>query len=132
MSDENPSVILPASDKTEKITVRTEQFHIGPIPSAQQLEEYERVLPGSAERIMQRSEKEQEARHQNVTTLLSTMRLGTWLSFILPVLGLLGTIILALNGIVWPSVIPFSASIIPSILSFLGHKKNELPLELPN
>lgn len=37
----------------------------GPIPSAYEIESYERVLPGSADRILSMAEKNQQRRHES-------------------------------------------------------------------
>lgn len=40
-----------------------QEFHQGPLPTPRLLNGYEEVLPGSAERIVQMAEREQEHRH---------------------------------------------------------------------
>jgi len=41
----------------------TTQQHAGPLPAPEDLREYDRIVPGLAERIISRSEKEQAHRH---------------------------------------------------------------------
>jgi uncharacterized membrane protein len=49
----------------------------GPLPPANQFVEYERALPGAADRILALAEKEAEHRHQNEDALVSkSMFLG--------------------------------------------------------
>lgn len=40
------------------------QIHAGPIPAPDEIGEYERILPGSADRLIRMAEKEQGHRHQ--------------------------------------------------------------------
>jgi uncharacterized membrane protein len=40
------------------------EIHTGPIPAPGEIGEYERILPGSADRIIKMAEKEQDHRHQ--------------------------------------------------------------------
>ena len=78
MSDSSPATIPPDKEEISKVVYHREQHvRIAPIPSARELAEYEEVLPGLAERIIQMSEKEQAARHKNISIFLGTMRLGT-------------------------------------------------------
>ena len=78
MSDSSPATIPPDKEEIPKVVYHREQHvRVAPIPSARELAEYEEVLPGLAERIIQMSEKEQAARHKNISIFLGTMRLGT-------------------------------------------------------
>lgn len=44
--------------------VSVSERHSGPLPSPRQLQEYEDIVPGGAERIFQMAEREQSHRHQ--------------------------------------------------------------------
>jgi uncharacterized membrane protein len=44
--------------------------HSGPIPSADELEHLERVIPGAADRVFTMAEKEQNHRHSTTDTLI--------------------------------------------------------------
>lgn len=50
----------------------SEERHSGPIPAPRQMREYDEIVPGSAERILQMAERQQNHRHQQereMTTL---------------------------------------------------------------
>lgn len=55
---------IPASEEAQRL-VRAEAayFYQGPLPSPEQLQGYEEIVPGSAERIIGRLEGETEHRH---------------------------------------------------------------------
>lgn len=55
----------------------------GPIPSADALESYERILPGLAERIVGMAEREAKERHWKDRFRLKTERWSVYLSFLL-------------------------------------------------
>lgn len=57
-----------------KISETKASFHIGPLPSPEMLEAYEKAYPGIAERILKMAEKEQEKRHQDQTELIEMER----------------------------------------------------------
>lgn len=69
--------------------------HSGPIPSAEELEHLERVLPGLANRVVSMAEKEQNMRHGTtdkiITKEFSLRSVGQWLA-ILALILLLTTV----------------------------------------
>lgn len=133
MPDSSPVTLPPDEAEASSVVYHQRQeahLRIAPIPSPEEFAKYDKIAPGFADRVMQLSEKEQLARHENTDLFLRTIRLGTWFSFILPTVGLVAAVILALNDVpVWPVIIPVSASIIPSILSFWRRRESQLPLE---
>lgn len=59
---------LPAEQREAIVqVVQAELSHSGPLPSPDQLSEYDAVLPGLAERIVRLTEREQEHRHETIT-----------------------------------------------------------------
>lgn len=52
-----------------KPTILSQQFS-GPIPPASELERYEQIMPGLADRIMKQAELEQSERHKNQRSLI--------------------------------------------------------------
>lgn len=74
------------------------QFHQGPIPRAQDLKAYERVVKGSADRIIKMAEKEQDAsirlRWGDLISQFASMVLGKL--FVYCLFG--GSVYLALQG----------------------------------
>ena len=74
----------------------------GPLPHPRILEEYERIVPGAAERIIAMAEKEQTQRHSlESRTAIVESRLGTWglvFAFVLAMVLLTGAIWLISRG----------------------------------
>ena len=71
----------------------------GPLPPPILFEHYDQVLPGSAERILQLTEKEQSHRQQWETSVLdaqkSDIRRGQWMGFGLGVCGIVAALVCA-------------------------------------
>ncbi|MCG6550713.1 MAG: DUF2335 domain-containing protein [Candidatus Magnetominusculus sp. LBB02] len=102
---------LNMADKNQFLMRKEKQItqHIGPLPSPETLDKYEKVLPGLAERIVKRAEDEQKHRHsmayeeqqieknlekerlrQNelaLTAQTNDLKLGKILGFIIVILG---------------------------------------------
>lgn len=53
---------------------QTIQVHEGPLPAPDTFEGYERILPGSADRILCMAEKEQAARHKAQDNLFADLK----------------------------------------------------------
>ncbi len=66
-------------------------FH-GPLPPPAVIEQYERAVPGSAERILTLAEEQQHLRHRVeekiVTAAIATESRGQWLAFIIVLAGM--------------------------------------------
>lgn len=82
------------------LTQVVSQSHSGPIPSADELEHLEAVLPGLADRVVSMAEREQSHRHDTMTSLLKKEFLlrerGQWFALIALTI-LLGAVL----GIAW-------------------------------
>ena len=83
------------------IEVRQENYR-GPLPQARQLEEYERILPGAAERLFDMFEKQSHHR-MDVEKLviegeISSKTRGQWFAFILGLVVYAGSIGLLFAG----------------------------------
>src|SRR5882724_10991866 len=76
--------------------------YAGPLPPAGQYHQYERTLPGSANRILAMAEKEQAHRHQLEPVLQNDQRRiafrGQWVAAVLSVLFGVGSVYLGMNG----------------------------------
>ena len=74
----------------------------GPIPPANQLSQYEQVLPGAADRIITMAEKQSQHRQEiekvSIRTNARNSTLGVWFGFILGILTIAGGVFLAYNG----------------------------------
>ena len=73
--------------------------HSGPLPSPQTLQEYEIVVPGSAERFLVAFEKEAAHRHSlEWATEVTAVRRGQWFAFVLSLIALgAGVFVIYLN-----------------------------------
>jgi uncharacterized membrane protein len=71
----------------------------GPLPSPDALEKYEKIIPGSAARLLQLVEKEQSHRHEmdrdTLTTKAADVRRGQYLGAGIGVLAVGGAIAIA-------------------------------------
>jgi uncharacterized membrane protein len=56
----------------QQITVSQQKLYQGPIPEPDELQKYEDIQPGFAERLLQMAEKEQQHRHQKENNLIVT------------------------------------------------------------
>lgn len=84
-----------------KMTVARSRFS-GPLPPPKQLEEYEKVLPGAADRILTMAEKQSEHRQKMESTVVKANtrdgHIGVIFAFILGLVIILGGIYLAAIG----------------------------------
>lgn len=68
------------------LTQVVSKSHSGPIPSAEELEHLERVLPGLANRVVSMAETEQNARHSTTQNIISKefalRSRGQWLAIL--------------------------------------------------
>jgi uncharacterized membrane protein len=71
----------------EVISVEVRESFRGPLPPPKVLAEYDRVLPGLAERIVVRAEKEQKFRHDATNRQISIASTGQFLSTGVAVFG---------------------------------------------
>lgn len=82
--------------------IQVQQTQIsGPIPAPEIIAGYERILPGSADRIIKMAEKEQEHRHgmerTNTKMTAAIIILGQFLGFTIGISGIVGGIYLVLH-----------------------------------
>ena len=94
---ENFRTILIESEESEE----SESF-FGPLPPASMFGEYDRVVPGSAERILRMAEREQAHRIDWETKALAgeirQEQHGQWFGLLIAVLCICGAVYLAVNG----------------------------------
>ncbi len=92
------------SEASGQAQVRQEvqQLFSGPIPPPNVLENYERVLPGSADRIIKMAESEvrhrQEFEKINLTATIRETKIGQILGFLIGVTTIVAGTISAING----------------------------------
>lgn len=53
------------------VATMVEKYHSGPLPCPEDFAEYDRILPGSAERIFQLTEREQQHRHTQEARIIT-------------------------------------------------------------
>ncbi len=84
---------VPEDIRGQVLTIIKEQsFFSGPLPPPELFKQYEEILPGSANRIMEMAEKEQDIRKENITSLISIGRLQIWGSMAISLVLILGFI----------------------------------------
>ena len=106
---DSPSV----EEASETTVVATQYQYQGPLPHPDHLEQYERILPGAAERFFKMLEKEQdhrlkiaeqenereEATHAKIVdTVMTNEKRGQYMGFIISIFVLITAIILAFKG----------------------------------
>jgi uncharacterized membrane protein len=107
---EKPAVVIPAEVLSELppqvqaqvqqqiLTISAQQWS-GPLPPPEALEKYDKVIPGSAARLLQLTEKEQVHRHtmdQNVlATKAGDVKRGQYLGFLIGGAAVVGAIAVA-------------------------------------
>jgi uncharacterized membrane protein len=81
----------------------------GPLPDARQFEHYEKVLPGSAERLLRMAEIQsahrQALERQAVASNIRDSRQGVVFAFVICMATVLGGTVVALLGEAWPGVV---------------------------
>ena len=109
---------LPEEERRALINeiVRIEQrSYSGPLPPPQVLAEYEKTLKGSADRILQMAEREQEARHRIDSEIIGNAakqhKRGQYMGCALVVLLAAMAFTLGLLGHDWLSVMVFTGAI---------------------
>ena len=109
-------------DSVEMKVIGTQLYYSGPIPPAHELRQYEKVLAGSADRILKMAEKQQQHRHKLeektvVVNSKSALR-GQILSFaLLMLLGILGFVLL-LHGKDFSGLVLALASLAPIVINY--------------
>lgn len=89
MSNRNkPKVTQPPN-----VSVSHSQFYQGPLPPAQQLQQYEQIQPGFAERVLVLTEGEAEHRRQLETEIL---KVSKWATIRGQVFGFVSVLVLSL------------------------------------
>ena len=106
-----PTTLQPGTMQAELQVVRAETeraTHSGPLPDLRTLEAYERVFPGSAERIWANFDKEVAHRHKlEWATKVKLVQLGQWLA------AVLSLVVVAISGLlISASPFPFATALL--------------------
>ena len=114
------------SDKRSIPVTRQQVSYSGPLPPADELAQYESVLPGAAERILSLAEKEAEHRHRAddkiIEKTLHFNKVGQILSFSLSLLSLGAVCLCVVLSQPGASIAPALIAI-PSILSVIFNRE---------
>ncbi|MCS6811316.1 MAG: DUF2335 domain-containing protein [Tepidimonas sp.] len=125
---DSPPKSRPADPRREEVSVA---HWAGPLPPPATLEQFERIVPGAAQRLLAMAETEQKHRHaiesgqlalqqEGVRLAARDSKLGILASF-LGLLASLGTGLTAfLMGASWPVVIAFVGPAIMMVLAELA------------
>lgn len=85
----------------KKRSLHVRQFY-GPIPPAEEIREWDEILPGSADRVLKMAEKEQRHRHEQEKRIVSYeyqwKKRGQLIGAIIGIIGMGGGIVLSYLG----------------------------------
>ena len=116
----------PTQKHTTNVSMVSQEFS-GPLPPPTVLNEYNRVVPNAAERIIAMAEKEQEHRIKAEQTLIEgeikQAKRGQIMGFIIAMLLTATAIYLAIIGLTSLSAIIFSVTLIGVATIFVLNKK---------
>ena len=115
------------------VAVETVTTHQGPIPSPEVIAGYEKVLAGSADRIIRMAEKEQDHRHklqlQNQSQLVRLTFIGQLFAFAIGISGVAGGIYLVKCDKSITGFSMFFSSLAALVGIFLFNRKRTTPPE---
>ena len=118
-----PEEVLNALPERVRVSVIEAASFSGPLPPPTMYGEYERTLPGSAERILVMAEKEQDHRIEweraEQKTDKKETNLGQWLGFAIAVACIGAGTFLAMNGHDLVAVVAFGFSAVGLVGRFL-------------
>jgi uncharacterized membrane protein len=112
----------------QQAMILTQMSRSGPIPDAEQLEKYERITPGAADRIIKMAEKQSDHRQTIERAVIKTKSinstLGVVFAFLLGAGTIFGGVFLAYNGQGWPGAVLGSAGLIGLVSVFIYGTKS--------
>ena len=121
-SDDIPEELL--ADLPEEIRVafveimRSQSFR-GPLPPPEMLDEYEKVLPGAAERIFKMAETEQGHRVSWERKALKAVTRGQWFGFTIAIVAILISAGLAVEGYTTMAIVLAGGGLLGPVWSIL-------------
>ena len=122
-----PKAVLDALPEQVRISVVEAASFSGPLPPPSMYREYDRVLPGSADRILEMAEKQQAHRIAMESVALQASakdsKLGQYFGFCLAVICIGGGIYLATQGQTVAAVALVVASAIGLATQFLKNRR---------
>jgi uncharacterized membrane protein len=126
--------LVPEEDKRGKILSIFSKRFIGPLPPPEDLEKYNEVVPGLAERIVKLTENQSSHRIEieklAISSQLSESKRGQYMGFILALVCIGSSVFLALNNQhIVASVLGGSTVIGLVTIFFAGKKEQKRDLE---
>lgn len=94
---ENPEVLNRVLD-TPKVQAIVFKHFQGPVPPPVMLKEYDNIIPGLANRLVELTEKEQSHRHKTESDNITIAKRGQFMSFGVVLLIIFAAILFGLNG----------------------------------
>lgn len=111
------------------ITLIQSKSHSGPLPAPETLEEYNRLIPNGAERIMKMAESQLQHRHDLEKSVIPSQvkqsQLGQWFGFILGLVGIGCGTFLAYNGQPYVGAIVAGTTVVSLVSVFVIGKRNQ-------
>jgi uncharacterized membrane protein len=123
-----PEVLEKLPEGTRTANIQAASFS-GPLPPPALFGEYDNVLPGSAERILRMTEREQEQRHgwdnRAITIQGGEIKRGQWLGFFLGALLVAGAVYCASIGEQWVAIAMAGTSLVSIVTAFIKGRSND-------
>ena len=124
-TDISPNDKTTALPKGTKVSITESSNFSGPLPLPATLDGYEKVLPGSAERIVAMAEREQEHRISTESRAIGFIKGKTILSFLLSFAHITGAVIVSVYGSNVVGGILGGPGLIFAIIALLGIGKSQ-------
>lgn len=122
----SPEDLDDLPEKVRSAVVQASRFS-GPLPPPDLYEEYEKVLPGSADRILAMAEKEQSQRHTFEDKMLvqhsGEIKLGQKMGGFVAIICVGGAVVCAISGELVGAVILISTPIVSLVYQFINGRR---------
>lgn len=110
-------------------SVQQFEIHQGPLPAPEIIEQYERVLPGSAERLLRMVEQEGEHRRalesRQLRSQIMETHIGQWMAFMIGMFTIAAGAYTAMHGAEWPGAVMGSGGVIGLVAVFIYGRKSQ-------
>lgn len=107
-----------------------QRIHIGPLPSPETLEQYSKIIPNGAERIMIMTEKQSDHRMYLEKKVISGQMLqsniGQILAFLIGIAALSASVYMVVNGHDWSGTIIGGGGIVSLVTAFIQGRRNQV------
>lgn len=117
----------PVQHTVSTTSVQQLEIHQSPLPQPELIEQYERILPGSAERLMRLVEQEAEHRRalekRQLASQVIETHLGQWMAFLIGIFTIGAGAYTSLHGADWPGALMGSGGVIGLVAVFIFGRK---------